>query len=135
MDGSSEVMRMTGRVQRWQATQRQQGVSLLSLLLLIVILVPLVMSAIRLVPIYVDHNFVVSITRSVLDTQRVGLSQAQLRQDVAESLRINNIRDFDTRAITLNQIGGRPIARINYERRVTLVGNIDFVVSFDETVE
>lgn len=127
---------MTLRKQHWRSMQRdQRGISLLALIVVVMMLTPLVISSVRLIPVYVDHNFVVSVTRSILETRPAGLTQAQLRQEVAESLRINNIRDFDTRAITLNQIGGRPIARIHYERRVSLFGNIDFILSFDETVE
>lgn len=114
----------------------QHGLTLGSLLLLLILVAPAAGFAIKVVPVYVDHNLLVSATRSLVETRGSTLTQSQLRLEVADSLRINNVRQIDPRrAITLTHISGRPQARIRYERRVPLIYNIDVIVSFDELID
>lgn len=102
-----------------------------------VALLALVMFGIvRLVPVYVDHNFLVSATRSWLESRSATVvSQTELRNDIARSLRLNNIRDVNSSALVLVRSGSAPVVRIRYERRVPFMYNIDFAIQFDETVD
>ncbi len=114
----------------------QRGLTLGSLLLLLILVAPAAGFAIKVVPVYVDHNLMVSVTRSLIESRGSTLTQGQLRQEVADSLRINNVRQIDPRrAITLTHISGHPQARIRYERRVPLIYNIDVIVNFDELID
>lgn len=113
----------------------QRGLTFGSMLLLLILVTPAAGITLKLVPVYVDHNFLVSSTRNLVETRSsTSLTQTMLRQEVAESMRINNIRHIDPRSITLTHISGRPQVRIRYERRVPLIYNIDLIVSFDEQV-
>lgn len=118
-----------------QGLASQRGLTLGSMLLLLILVTPAAGITLKLVPVYVDHNFLVSSTRNLVETRSsTSLTQTMLRQEVAESMRINNIRHIDPRSITLTHISGRPQVRIRYERRVPLIYNIDLIVSFDEQV-
>lgn len=114
-----------------------QGGSILSGWMPGVALLALVMfGVVRLVPVYVDHNFVVSATRSWLESRNAtAVSQTELRNDIARSLRLNNIRDVNSTALVLIRSGSSPVVRIRYERRVPFMYNIDFAIRFDETVD
>jgi hypothetical protein len=113
----------------------QRGYTFGSILLLLILVTPVAGLTLKLVPVYVDHNFVVSATRNLVETRSsASLTQSVLRQEVADSMRINNIRNVDPRSITLTHISGQPQVRIRYERRVSLIYNIDLVVSFDEQI-
>jgi|SRR5690554_286311 len=88
---------------------------------------------IKLFPIYVDHNFVTSVTRSMLDHNGMAtMSETQVRQDLESSLRLNNVRDFNMDDVFIRRDGNTTVVQIRYEKRVSLIGNIDLLVSFDE---
>lgn len=102
----------------------------------VVLLACIMLGVVKLLPVYVDHNFLVSATRSLLESRNaVSLSQTDIRNEIAESLRINNIRAVDANALVLLRAGGSPAVRIRYERRVPFMYNIDFAIQFDETVD
>lgn len=102
----------------------------------VVLMACIMLGVVKLVPVYVDHNFLVSTTRSLLESRNAStLSQTEMRREIAESLRINNIRDVDSTAVVLVRSGSSPAARIRYERSVPFMYNIDFAIQFDETVD
>ncbi len=96
----------------------------------------IVTGTVKLLPVYVDHNFLVSATRSLLESRNAtALSQTEVRNEIAESLRLNNIRSVSSSSLVLVRSGSSPVVRIHYERRVPFMYNIDFAIQFDETVD
>ncbi len=90
----------------------------------------------RILPVYVDHNYLVSSTRSLLESRSATtLSQTELRREIGGSLRRNNIEGVDVNSLVLLRSGTTPAVRIEYERRVPFVSNIEFAIRFDETVD
>ena len=118
------------------SVSRQRGWSLWSMLSTLVTVLVLGTLAVRLLPIYVDHNMVITVSRSIMESRdTANLSQGQFRREVSRSLRMNNISDVDPDSVTLVRAGGDLSVRINYERRVPLFRNIELLVSFDDRVE
>lgn len=118
------------------SVSRQRGWSLWSMLSTLVTVLVLGTLAVRLLPVYVDHNMVITVSRSIMDSRdTANLSQGQFRREVSRSLRMNNISDVDPDSVTLVRAGGDLSVRINYERRVPLFRNIELLVSFDDRVE
>lgn len=118
------------------SVSRQRGWSLWSLLSTLVTVLVLGTLAVRLLPVYVDHNMVITVSRSIMESRdTANLSQGQFRREVSRSLRINNISEVDPDSVTLVRAGGDLSVRINYERRVPLFRNIELLVSFDDRVE
>lgn len=102
----------------------------------IALLVLLMFGVARVLPVYVDHNYLVSTTRSVLEsTDASGLSQTEMRRQIAASLRLNNVRSVDPRSVVLIRSEPTPAARIQYEKQVPVIYNIELLITFDETVE
>ena len=118
------------------SVSRQRGWSLWSMLSTLVTVLVLGTLAVRLLPVYVDHNMVITVSRSIMESRdTANLSQGQFRREVSRSLRINNISEVDPDSVTLVRAGGDLSVRINYERRVPLFRNIELLVSFDDRVE
>lgn len=123
-------------MQKGISISRQRGWSLWSLLTTLVTVMVLGTLAVRLLPVYVDHNMVITVSRSIMDSRdTANLSQGQFRREVSRSLRINNISEVDPDSVTLVRAGGDMSVRIHYERRVPLFRNIELLVSFDDRVE
>jgi len=120
---------------RPETCDRQSGMARSGILFGLLLLAILLALGVKLFPIYVDHNFVTSVARSILDSGNLNtMSQTQIRQDLEASLRLNNIRNFDVNDVEVTRSGNHTQVRIQYEKRVVLIGNIDLVVRFDEVL-
>ncbi|MCI5105200.1 MAG: DUF4845 domain-containing protein [Pseudomonadales bacterium] len=87
-------------------------------------------------PIYVDHNLITGVCQELIDNgEAANMTVGEVRQRVANSLRINNITGFDLSDIRMRVDSGNPIITITYERRVELIANLDVVAKFDTTLQ
>lgn len=115
---------------------RQRGFSKFGLLMTLVVLVTGLTFGLKVLPIYIDHNFVRGQAESLVESGRAAtMTQAEIRAEVGNSLRVNNIREFDLNSITSTRNNGAAVISIVYERRVPLFSNLDVVVSFDDRIE
>ncbi|MGB4249055.1 MAG: DUF4845 domain-containing protein [Pseudohongiellaceae bacterium] len=115
---------------------RQRGFSKFGLLMTLVVLVTGLTFGLKVLPIYIDHNFVRGQAESLVESGRAAtMTQAEIRIEVGNSLRVNNIREFDLNSITSTRNNGAAVILIVYERRVPLFSNLDVVVSFDDRIE
>ncbi len=114
----------------------QQGLSYGGLVRLLIGLSLVLALGAKLVPVYLDHRTVLSVTRSTLAEDDVAsLSEARIRRQIAQGLRINGADDFDTQRIEIVRTGGQVEARIRYQERVPLIYNIDLMIRFDDRVQ
>ena len=116
--------------------RRQRGFSKLGLVFMLVVLVSGLTFALKVLPVYIDHNFVRGVAESLLDSGRANsMTQAEVREEIAASMRVNNIRDFDLDSISTSRANGASIISIAYERRIPLFANIDVILSFDDQIQ
>lgn len=116
--------------------RHQRGFSKFGLLGMLVILVAGLTFGLKVLPVYIDHNFVRGVAETLVDSGRVNtMSQSEVREEIAASMRVNNVRDFDLNSISTSRANGGNVISIVYERRIPLVANIDVVVSFDDQIQ
>lgn len=116
--------------------RRQRGFSKLGLVFMLVVLVSGLTFALKVLPVYIDHNFVKGVAESLLESGRANsMTQAEVREEIAASMRVNNVRDFDLDSISTSRANGASIISITYERRIPLVANIDIILSFDDQIQ
>lgn len=127
---------MSGRqVRHNKAIRLQRGTSYSGLLFGLLLSAVLLYFVVLLLPVYVDHNFATSVIRSMADRNALATqSESQIRQDLQASLRLNNVRDFDTDNVFVLRDGSSTRVHVRYARRVRLIGNIDLLVTFDEVI-
>ena len=110
----------------------QAGASKLGILMLILLIVTFIAGGLKIAPLYVDNNLITGICAELIETGEAGnMTPTEIRQRVANSLRINNIRGFDLNNIKLRKENGQPIISVAYEARVELIANLDVVAKFD----
>lgn len=115
---------------------QQRGFTKLGFLCMLVVLVSGLTVALKVLPVYIDHNFVRGIAETLVESGRASsMTQTAVREEIAGSMRVNNIYDFDLEAITSTRASGNTVINIAYERRIALVGNIDIVLSFNEQIQ
>ena len=114
----------------------QRGFSKFGLLMMLVVLVSGLTFGLKILPVYLDHNFVKGVAEDLIaDGRAASLTQGEIREEIANGLRVNNVRDFNLNSITLGRENAEPVLVIEYERRVPLVANIDVIISFDDRIE
>ena len=114
----------------------QRGFSKFGLLMMLVVLVSGLTFGLKILPVYLDHNFVKGVAEELIaDGRAASLTQGEIREEIANGLRVNNVRDFNPHGITLERENAEPVLVIEYERRVPLVANIDVIISFDDRIE
>jgi len=114
----------------------QHGFSKLGLLSLLVVLVSGLTFGLKILPVYIDHNFIRGVAETLQESGRANsMTQAEVREEIAASMRVNNVRDFDLNSITTSRANGANIINITYERRIPLVANIDVILSFDDQIQ
>lgn len=116
--------------------QDQRGFSKLGFLCMLVLLVSVFTFGLKVLPVYIDHNFVRGVAETLVESGRASsMTQAEVREEIAASMRVNNVRDFDLDDITTTRSGGNSVININYERRIPLAGNMDVVLSFEDQIQ
>ncbi|MES3006218.1 MAG: DUF4845 domain-containing protein [Pseudomonadota bacterium] len=114
----------------------QRGFSKFGLLMTLVVLVCVLTFGLKVLPVYIDHNFVKGFAEDLVESGRVStMSQSAVREELGRGLAINNIREFDISSITTSINGGNSVISIKYERRIPLFSNVDVVLSFDDHIE
>ena len=114
----------------------QFGFSKFGLLMLLVVLVSGLTFGLKILPVYLDHNFVKGVAEDLIaDGRAANLTQNEIREEIASGLRVNNVRDFNLNSVTLERENAEPVLVIEYERRISLVANIDVIISFDDRIE
>jgi len=114
----------------------QFGFSKFGLLMLLVVLVSGLTFGLKILPVYLDHNFVKGVAEDLIaDGRAANLTQNEIREEIASGLRVNNVRDFNLNSVTLERENAEPVLVIEYERRIPLVANIDVIISFEDRIE
>ena len=115
---------------------RQRGVSIFGIIVILALLGGFLSVGLKLMPIYLDHNVISGVAESLQESGRAAqMTQTEIRTEISNSLRVNNIRDFELSSVTANTANNRTVINIAYEKRVPLFFNIDAVVSFDDSFE
>ncbi|MFT6295295.1 MAG: hypothetical protein ACJATW_001574 [Glaciecola sp.] len=116
--------------------KRQAGASKLGLIMILAVTVLFLICALRIGPLYIDHNIVTSYTKGLIESGEIAnLNTREFRLRVGDNLRINNVRDFDVTSIRLAKENDKPVVTIAYERRVELFLNLDVVAKFNTVLQ
>ncbi len=111
----------------------QRGASKFGVIIVLLLIGMFFSIGIKIIPVYMDHGLISSVAESLLESGRTAsMTQAEVRREFANSLRVNNIRDFDTSAVTSSRENNKSEISLNYEKRIPLFYNIDAVISFSD---
>ncbi|MFT4816860.1 MAG: hypothetical protein ACI80L_001927 [Pseudohongiellaceae bacterium] len=121
---------------RLKTLKEQAGVSKFGLLMMFVLLVSFLTFGLKVVPLYVDHNLISGVCEELIENgEAANMTITQIRQRVSNTLRINNVTDFDLSSITVRKENDQAIITIDYERRVELAANLDVVAKFNTVLQ
>lgn len=115
-----------------KALRRQAGVSKFGMLMVFILIATFLTFGLKVVPLYVDHNLITGVCEELIENgEAANMTLTEVRQRVSNTLRINNVTDFELSSITMRKENDQPIITVAYERRVELAANLDVVAKFD----
>jgi hypothetical protein len=119
-----------------KSLREQTGVSNFGLLMVFILIISFITFGLKVVPLYVDHNLISGVYEELIENgEAANMTITEIRQRVSNTLRINNVTDFDLSSITTRKENDQAIIIIAYERRVELAANLDVVAKFDTVLQ
>ena len=115
--------------------KRQDGLTVISILLIVVLLGTAVLLTFRLVPIYIEHFGVVSSLKSM--EKEPGMhakSPGELLEMLRKRLEINDVKRVTKENIFIKRQQRDTRIQVAYEVQVPVVSNISLLVTFDSSV-
>jgi|TARA_B110000467_G_C18229013_1_gene427531 hypothetical protein len=119
-----------------KSLKEQVGVSKFGLLMVFILMVSFITFGLKVVPLYVDHNLISGVCEELIENgEAANMTTTEIRQRVSNTLRINNVTDFDLSSITRRKESDQAIITIADERGVELAANLDVVTKFDTVLQ
>ena len=114
-----------------RSVRQQQGLTAITTLALIVIIGFLVLIVLKLAPVYLEYFNVAASVNSLKNDPDLGQKS---KDDVYELLKrrfeINDVKRVKKDNVKISRASGATTIAVNYEARVSLLGNVDFLVTF-----
>ena len=115
--------------------QRQAGMTTIGLMLVLGVIGIVALSAIRIIPIYLDNFTVRSVLEATRDDQRVDAkSKAAIWDSIKKRLYINEVRIIKRENVEIVRGNGETTVTIAYESRRPYLGPLFIGGSFTESV-
>jgi hypothetical protein len=111
--------------------KRQQGLTVISWIVIIAFLGFQGVLALNIIPVYINDASVKSMMSGLETDESVrGMDARKLNQIIIKRLKINNIYSIKKDNITIKKTKNDYQVNIDYEPRGTLIGNLDYIVTF-----
>ena len=116
--------------------KRQQGLTFISLVFVLGFIATIVLLALKIGPIYLDHGKVVSALAEMEKTPDIEKqSEAQIRDSLNKRFNMNYVYDVTQDDITITKQSDYLKVAIEYEVVKPLVGNLSALVEFNDVIE
>ncbi len=110
---------------------RQTGLTLISWIIVIAFLGFQGILAMNVIPVYINDASVRSIVENLKsDAELRGANSRKIREVIMKRLKINNLYNIKKDNITIKKGRNGYSVNITYEPRGTLVGNLDYIITF-----
>jgi hypothetical protein len=116
--------------------KRQQGLTVISWIVIIAFLGFQGVLALNVIPVYINDASIKSMLSSMEKDQTIrGKDARNLNDIIIKRLKINNIYSVKKDNITIKKTKSNYQINIDYEPRGTLVGNLDYIITFHHEAE
>jgi hypothetical protein len=118
------------------SVRKAQGLAFSEILIWVTIMIALASIATKFVPVYLDHQTAVSIVEDFAQSSDLDvLTVSELEETLARRFQLNNLQDFvRENRLKIKNRSGRLEAVLQYEVRGDLAVNIDYVITFDDSI-
>lgn len=115
---------------------KQKGLTLFSVMVLIVFFAFIVITAVKIIPIYLDSYTVSDVVSSLKEERGLGdKSNKEIAALIIKRLKLNQVSAVTAGDIAIQKAKNTVFVDVEYEERKALYGNLDVIVSFKHSVE
>ena len=119
-----------------QNLRKQQGMTALGWLFVLVIIGFFTLLTFKLAPAYLENYTIKSVLHSLEEEPLITTkSRRDVEQMVMARLNTNGVRDLKKEAIKVESSPGRLRVTIAYSIQKNIIGNVDVLMKFDNSVE
>ncbi len=116
--------------------KQQQGLTLISLVFVLGLLGFMVLLALKIGPIYLDHHKVASSLAEIKELPDIlEKSQAEIRDSLSKRFNLNYVYDVTQDDITITKHDSYLKVVIDYEVAKPIIGNLSVLVVFNDVIE
>jgi len=115
---------------------KQRGVTALGWLIILGLIGIFAIATLRLLPIYLEYYRIHSVLTG-LEVERAseGSSQKQIKDYLTKRFDVESINRIRPRDIKITRKEENWQVRANYDARTPFIGNLDFIITFDKSIE
>jgi len=114
-------------------SNKQQGLTLIGLVFVLALIGMIVLSALKVSPVYMEHFAVqTSVESMIADPKLKSLTVREIHTLLSKKLNMNGVTSVNSRDAKIRKSGGEIAFSLNYEVRKDYIGNIDIVLSFND---
>ena len=112
---------------------QQRGMSMISWAVVLLVVVVLGTAALRMVPVYMEHNTVSSSIKSLMQDSKTALmSPREVRDALSKRFTINQVDAISVNDLIITKEGGILKISTDYEVREPLFYNVSIVMTFQD---
>ncbi|MGK2913709.1 MAG: DUF4845 domain-containing protein [Porticoccaceae bacterium] len=112
------------------SAHQQLGLSSLGWLFMLAIVGFFLTALLKLGPLYLDNYFIASAVQSLDKEDIQNKEVSEIRRKLDNEFTVNNVRDISVADVQVVRGKGHTLVKVNYEKRVPFMGNVDIVVKF-----
>lgn len=123
---------LTGSV----SLRKQQGVTLISFFIYVLFGAMVLVGCLKVLPVYMENIKLQSILNSVSEnfsTSGSAITKSGIKEKLSKRFTIDSVKALPVKDIKIERDGEFWLVDAGYEKRVSLISNIDIVVNFTET--
>jgi|HubBroStandDraft_5_1064220.scaffolds.fasta_scaffold1212238_1 hypothetical protein len=113
---------------------RQQGITFIGLLFIIILVALPVYAVIRLVPVYINYMAVSRNLESLRSEFKGSPDPGGIRRSLERHWQIDDVTGLEAKDVAVTKEDGVVIVHAAYEDKVSYLGNISLLVSFEKSV-
>lgn len=116
--------------------RKQQGMTLIGMVIVALIAGIFVLAAIRLIPVFLEYqkvNTAMNAMKVDLDGSNAG--PGQIRTSLERRFDIDDVKSITPRDVVIERTSDGYSVRADYEGRAPFIANVHFLVIFDKSVE
>jgi hypothetical protein len=124
------------RVAQGRNMHKQQGMTLIGMVIVAFIAGIFVLAALRLIPVYLEYmkvNTALDSMKRDLDGSNAG--PGQIRTAISRRFDIDSVSSITAKDIVIERTPTGYVVRADYESRAPFVANVYFLVDFNKSVE
>ena len=115
--------------------KKQQGMTMISLVMLLVLVGGIVLLFFKIVPIYMNHGKVKSAVESLASVSGLeNLPKSKIQELLSKRLRVNSVYALPKKAIKIIKRGNYVKIAAKYNIKEPIVGNLNILIEFNDSI-